>query len=76
MENRQIHGRSVSQVSPGQFEPLCIPPAPELGWVGGQPLGGSAIDFSEFCIMEDMSIRKELTQIIRFLIERIGEGVV
>lgn len=28
-----------------------------------------------FCIMEEMSIRKELTQIIRFLIERMGEGV-
>ena len=27
------------------------------------------------CIMEEMSIRKELTQIIRFLIERMGEGV-
>lgn len=26
--------------------------------------------------MEEMSIRKELTQIIRFLIERIGEGVI
>lgn len=26
--------------------------------------------------MQEMSIRKELTQIIRFLIERIGEGVV
>lgn len=26
------------------------------------------------CIMEEMSIRKELTQIIRFLIERMGEG--
>lgn len=25
--------------------------------------------------MEEMSVRKELTQIIRFLIERIGEGV-
>lgn len=31
--------------------------------------------FEEFCIMEEMSIRKELTQIIRFLIERTGEGV-
>lgn len=28
-----------------------------------------------FCIMKEMSIRKELTQIIRFLIERMGEGV-
>lgn len=27
------------------------------------------------CIMEEMSIRKELTQIIRFLIERMWEGV-
>lgn len=27
------------------------------------------------CIIEEMSIRKELTQIIRFLIERMGEGV-
>lgn len=27
------------------------------------------------CIMEELSIRKELTQIIRFLIERMGEGV-
>lgn len=27
------------------------------------------------CIMEEMSIREELTQIIRFLIERMGEGV-
>lgn len=27
------------------------------------------------CIREELSIRKELTQIIRFLIERMGEGV-
>lgn len=27
------------------------------------------------CIMEEMSIRKELTQIIRFLIERMEEDV-
>lgn len=26
-------------------------------------------------VMGEMSIRKELTQIIRFLIERMGEGV-
>lgn len=48
----------------------------------GQARGGVTACLEEailtlegLCIMEEMSIRKELTQIIRFLIERMGEDV-
>lgn len=46
------------------------------GWGGViDCLKGAVLILEGLCIMEEMSIRKELTQIIRFLIERMGEGV-
>ena len=64
---------------------FCLPPIPPLpphplAWCRTEE---RVIDCPEevililegFCIMKEMSIRKELTQIIRFLIERMGEGV-
>lgn len=70
---------STSCVVPGQslgLSPCLSLPDLELGWGQGiDCLGEAILIFEEFCIMEEMSIRKELTQIIRFLIERTGEGV-
>lgn len=60
-----------------QYSSPCLPPPGLRQGRGGvtDRLEEAVLILEGLCIMEEMSIRNELTQIIRFLIERMGEGV-